>query len=362
MNDPKVSVCMVTYNQERFIGQAVESALMQETTFPVEIVIGEDCSTDQTRSIVQELACRRPEKIRPLLAERNMGARANFMRTLGECRGQYVAMLEGDDYWTNPHKLQRQVDLLDARLDWAMCFHPAQIIYDDWRKEPGMWPEKWDKPEATIVDLFNMDFIPTNAVLFRNRLFKEFPAWFPKLVMGDWPLHILNAAHGNIGFLPEVMSVYRVHAGGLWTSTPRAEQLTAIMRMLTAVDHHFRGRYAEPIDQCRLNVLNYVINEANEAKQSAHEATTAPQELRDLRTIHDQFVEEHRALKSFHDEWAGSIPYKVVRETLRPFKDVRSWWIRRSAASRRPIAPTPPAATPPAAPPPKLPYPDVRAA
>lgn len=331
---PKLSVCMVTYNQERYIGQAVESVLAQETNFPIEIVIGEDCSTDATRSILEGLAARRPECIRLLLAEKNRGGKLNFMQTFRKCRGEYVALLEGDDYWTCSTKLQRQVDALDTRQDWAICYHPAEIIYDDWRQAPGRWPATEQKPESTLVDLFNMDFIPTNAVVFRNRLFGDFPPWFAEITMGDWPLHILNASHGNIGFLPEVMSVYRVHSGGFWSSKSHADQMIAVMKMLTAVDHHFGGAYARPIEECRLNVLKYVINEAKEANE-------ALQQVAEFRSHHQGLLDEHRMLRDFYNEWGKSVAYRVAREAIRPFKQLRRklHWQKPSAAA---VVMTPP--------------------
>ena len=106
----KVSVCMITYNHERFIAQAVESALMQETDFDYEIVIGEDCSTDGTRQVLLDLHDRHPDRIRLLLREKNIGASHNFVGTLEACRGEYVAFLDGDDYWTCPNKLQKQAN------------------------------------------------------------------------------------------------------------------------------------------------------------------------------------------------------------------------------------------------------------
>ena len=106
MNDPKVSVCILTYNHEKYIAQAVESALQQRTTFPVEILIGEDCSTDRTRDIVAELGRRHPDRVGLHLAEKNQGGGRNFCNLFAQSRGQYVIILEGDDYWTAPHKQQ----------------------------------------------------------------------------------------------------------------------------------------------------------------------------------------------------------------------------------------------------------------
>ena len=109
---PKVSVLVLAYNQERYIAQAIQSALDQQTEFAIEIVIGEDCSTDRTRDILKRLAEDNPDLIRLLLREKNLGGTENFYDTLRQCRGEYVAMLEGDDYWTNPQKLQMQADAL----------------------------------------------------------------------------------------------------------------------------------------------------------------------------------------------------------------------------------------------------------
>src|SRR5919202_3380596 len=124
----KVSVLMITYNQEAFIAQAIRSALMQITDFDYEIVIGDDCSTDGTRDIVADLARKHPSKIRPLFQDVHLGVNRNLVSTLKACTGQYVAILEGDDYWTTQKKLQLQVNFLDCHYDYAICFHNVQVV------------------------------------------------------------------------------------------------------------------------------------------------------------------------------------------------------------------------------------------
>ncbi|MDQ3815609.1 MAG: glycosyltransferase family 2 protein, partial [Armatimonadota bacterium] len=128
----KVSIVMVTYNHEKYIAQAVESVLMQETNFDYELIIGEDCSQDKTRAIVMDFQRRFPERIRLLLPEKNLGGsgKTNFLQTLAAAQGQYVALLEGDDYWTSPHKLQKQVDFLDSHPECAICFHKSNMLYE----------------------------------------------------------------------------------------------------------------------------------------------------------------------------------------------------------------------------------------
>ncbi len=119
---PKVSVLMITYNHEQYIEQAVRSVMMQETDFDYELVIGEDCSTDRTREIVLRLKEEFPDKIRLLLPEKNLGMIPNFVATYEACRGEYIALCEGDDYWTHPKKLQIQVDYMKGS-ECRMCFH-----------------------------------------------------------------------------------------------------------------------------------------------------------------------------------------------------------------------------------------------
>src|ERR1700683_2854968 len=117
----KVSVLIVTYNQECYIGQAIESVLAQKVNFDYEIIIGDDCSTDGTRSLITEFQRLRPDRIKAILRDRNIGANRNVAGVAAASRGQYAAFLEGDDYWTATDKLQKQVDFLDAHPDRSIC-------------------------------------------------------------------------------------------------------------------------------------------------------------------------------------------------------------------------------------------------
>ncbi len=180
----KVSVLMLAYNHERFIAQALDSAVNQDVDFEYEIVIGEDCSTDGTRGIVKRYGERYPEKVRLLLPERNLGPRENFRQVLELCRGEYIAILEGDDYWTSPDKLQKQVDFLAANADFSICFHPVLIHRDGMAgKENQIFPENV-KSVSTIEDLLEYNFIPSCSAMFRNHLMKEFPECFSRIENG----------------------------------------------------------------------------------------------------------------------------------------------------------------------------------
>ena len=125
----KVSVLVMTYNHEKFIRQALDSVLMQETNFEYEILISEDCSTDRTRAIVLEFQQAHPEKVQLLLSTQNIHSNEIVVRGIRAAQGEYIALLDGDDYWTSPLKLQKQVDFLDSHPECSMCFHNARIFH-----------------------------------------------------------------------------------------------------------------------------------------------------------------------------------------------------------------------------------------
>ena len=256
----KVSVLIITYNQEEVVAQAVNSALMQEVNFPYEIVIGEDVSTDRTREIVLEFQKQHPDKIRVMLRDpatserdraRGLGGKTNFVQGLQDCRGEYVALLDGDDYWTSPHKLQKQVDFLDTHPECALCFHDVLMIFDDGKTEPRNFSSPHRKPISTVEDLLSENFIPTCSVLYRRRPQDEFPEWLLTTPTGDWGLHIINARHGKIGYLNEVMGVYRIHRGGNWSLTKRTRQIAAAIRMLDQFNEYLEHQFEKAIRRAK---------------------------------------------------------------------------------------------------------------
>jgi glycosyltransferase involved in cell wall biosynthesis len=239
---PKVSVLMISYNHEAYIAQAIDSVLAQTTDFDVEIVIGEDCSTDGTRRIALDYQRRHPGRIRVLAREKNLGMLPNLVDTYQNCRGQYIALLEGDDYWCDPLKLKSQVELLDARSDFAICFHNVAVVGDRSDGFPAQLCR--NVPEvSTIEDLAFQLYIPTCSVVLRNGLIPEFPAWFYKLGMGDWPLLLLAAQQGRIWYFDKIMAHYRRHPGGIWSSESNSRNseklLDAVNILNQALGHKF---------------------------------------------------------------------------------------------------------------------------
>ncbi len=253
----KVSVCITTYNHERYIAQAIESALMQVVDFPYEILIGEDESSDGTRDIVLAYQRKYPERIRLFLHDHPPGyvhvnGRQNFINNLANATGQYIALLEGDDYWTCPSKLQKQVEYLDKNPGYAICFHNAKEIYENGEREPWDYCPPGMKETLTLRDLLACNFMPTCSVVFRRGLFHEFPDWYSHLRFGDWPLHILNAERGDIRYINELMGVHRHHPGGIWSSVGPAQDTEETLRFYTTISSYlgsrYHGRYADIIN------------------------------------------------------------------------------------------------------------------
>lgn len=246
-NIPTVSIKMSTYNHGQFIAKAIESVLMQKTTFPFELIIGEDCSTDNTRAVILEYQQRNSNIVKPILNDRNMGMKHTFHQTLSACHGDYIAILDGDDYWTSPHKLQKQVDFMNTHPECSISFHNVQMVYEN-GKESQIYIKKADK-YVVFEDLLKMCFIPSCSVMLRNHLFDTFPAGFDDIPMSDWPLYILTAQHGRICYLDEVMGAWRYHAGGVWTQggTPSTEhQLKTAawqLKFYEVINRHLEYRY-----------------------------------------------------------------------------------------------------------------------
>lgn len=247
----KVSVLITTYNQEAFIAQALESVLAQSVDFPYEILIGEDASTDRTREIVEQFATKYPDTIRVLLADptiaerdraRGIGGKTNFMMGFAACRGEYIALLDGDDYWTDPYKLQKQLDFLSRHPECNGCFHDVMVCYEDGSAPAHRMCGPDQKEISTVEDLLKGNFISTCSVVFR-KMFGELPAWFYDMPTGDWPLHVLSAEYGKLGYINQVMATYRLHRKGFWSQQDYLMSLEKEMKIYKAFRDHFGSRY-----------------------------------------------------------------------------------------------------------------------
>lgn len=234
-NRPMVSVCMITYNHEQYIAQAIDSVLMQQTTFSYDFIIGEDCSTDNTRAIVLQYQQKYSGKIRLLLPEKNLGAHENLHRTLAACGARYIAFLEGDDYWVDPMKLQQQVDFMESHLECSLCFHNVYELHQG----HGHFVPQYNSPMKkfySLEDIAVWNFIHASSVMFRSTVLTDLSApWIRELGMCDWPWWVLCAQKGSLGYIDSIMSVYRKHPGGIWSSQPKVNAIDGTLRASYAI-------------------------------------------------------------------------------------------------------------------------------
>lgn len=256
-NQPLVSVFVITYNHAPYIRECLDSILTQTFRGSFEICIGEDESTDGTREICQEYARQYPDKIRLFLRSRNDPARRkypapfmnNSLETMKACRGVYIAFCEGDDYWIDPLKLQKQVDFLAAHPECSACCTSALKKKDG---EEQLLPETTlhgDSPFfLTLENMLEDNHIVTCTVLARNRLF-EFPEWAGTLRQTDWTHSILCAQKGKIAWLPEYTAVRRVHPGGVWTSSSSAAMFQSGIDCYTCFRKHLPAEHHPQIDR-----------------------------------------------------------------------------------------------------------------
>lgn len=220
----KLSVVMITYNHGLYLKKAIESILNQITNFEFELIISSDASTDNTDFIVESIIKEHPKGsyIKFTSHQKNIGVMPNFHYALKQATSQYVALCEGDDYWTNENKLQKQVDFLDQNEQFSICYHSVSIDENNVIKTDNI--TKTVNKVTTILDLAKGNFMHTCSVMYKNHLFVEFPTYFTQSPIGDYYLHMLNARFGKIYFFEENMANYRVHNSSYWSSKKQKER------------------------------------------------------------------------------------------------------------------------------------------
>jgi glycosyltransferase involved in cell wall biosynthesis len=244
----KVSVVVVTYNHADYIDQALRSVYEQETNFEFEVIISEDASTDGTGDIVRSWRDRYPMQTRLILSEQNVRTNEVVTRGFSASRGEFVALLDGDDYWTSPLKLQHQVDCLDTDPTLSMCFCNAEIVGGGEAPIGKLWTSPDLKRRLGLKDLWHGNPFATCGSMFRRSSVLNIPRWYDDFFpVTDWPLYILFAEHGEIAFLPEAMGAYRLHDGGLYSAQSLLAKLTSMDALYRRINECLDGRYTAAI-------------------------------------------------------------------------------------------------------------------
>lgn len=247
-----ISVCCITYNHEKFISKAVDGFLMQRTNFKYEILIGEDCSTDGTRAILDKYTEKYPDKIKIITSKNNVGANNNAIRTIKAAKGRYIAFCDGDDFWIDPNKLQKQVDFLERSPNYVICCHYYKEI-----DSPGNL--LYVNPNPVILEYDYNDLIvnrqaetATSSVVVRKDCITDLfdQQWYPNCNAADKFLKLFATFHSRkkIYVIPEVMSCYRKHKGGVWSMKSaeflRKKQLSDFNIIIKNFNHNFSQKLA----------------------------------------------------------------------------------------------------------------------
>ena len=260
---PVLSICIQTYNHEKFIGQALDSILNQKTSFNFEIIIGEDDSKDNTRNICIEYANKYPDKIRLFLRDRslshlfdengNLVRRLNGIWTRFSARGEYIALMEGDDYWIDPLKLEKQINFLVSNPDYLFCCHRSHISKSN--ELVGVRPKRAVKSVQLENNLIRKT-LHTTSLVFKNikELNDALITYGLNFSTGDYFITLFLASRGPGYLFPDVMGVYRVHSGGVYSPLGEIKKLQMGIHNRRAALKHIPMNFKQKMI-CRLMIL-----------------------------------------------------------------------------------------------------------
>jgi glycosyltransferase involved in cell wall biosynthesis len=236
---PLVSVAMIAYNVGKFLAEAIESVLVQETGFKVELIIGEDCSTDNTREIALEYQMKYPHVIKVLLPEKNQGLTPNSIATQNACSGKYIALLDGDDFWTDPLKLQKQVEFLEIHPQFSASGHQSEKIYED--GSPSMLFGETEEKVYGLNDTITHRKFHTSSLVYRREFWVKTGGIPANISSNERAIYPMLAIFGKIQYFKEPMCVYRLSGANLTSRITYKELETdlAMIPWLKKLDNNF---------------------------------------------------------------------------------------------------------------------------
>ena len=240
---PTISACIISYNQQEYIAQTLEGALMQQVDVPYEIVVSDDCSTDNTAQIIEAFA-KKDARIRVLRHHKNVGMHRNWLQAINACRGEFVALCEGDDTWTDNQKLTKQLAVLQANTKLSCCFTDAalqaektiHLRFNSYLKENDV---DLNRSIFNLEDLSQTNFIPTCTILFRKEMDLVLPPEYFKSPYADWFVHIYNALRGDFYLIPEKTACYRLHEAGVFGKIEQKQRNAFKLRCLALLYQGF---------------------------------------------------------------------------------------------------------------------------
>lgn len=251
MKTPLLSVCLITYNHANYIRQAIEGVLMQEVDFSWNLIIADDFSTDGTREILLEYKQKYPDFISLILQEKNVGPAQNWIDLLNKPNSKYIAYFEGDDYWTNPLKLKKQIEFLEENINYSLVFHNVLVKYEDMNGINHPFCSNYAET-TTISDVIKNWYIPSVSMVFKRQYIEVVPAWFMNIYNGDYALHLILAHNGKIKYLDEIMGVYRKNMAALSGSYSTERNNNHLIKLFTFFNSYSNYSYTREIGK-RIN-------------------------------------------------------------------------------------------------------------
>lgn len=267
MTNLLVSVVMITYGHEKYIEKSINGVLSQVLDGKIELLISDDRSPDNTENIVNKIITEHPNGswIKYIKHSENKGAIPNFAWSISQAEGKYIAICEGDDYWTDPLKLQKQINFLDHNEDYSICFHHVDEVDENGKLiSEKIVQSEIEEKDYTIDDLSKGNFIHTPSVVFRKNV-QKLPDFFIFSPLGDYPLHMINASYGKIKYFPDTMAVYRVGAG-IWSSQTRIYKVINTLFTLKLLISYFSS--ATEIKKELTGQYNHLVEELENLKNT----------------------------------------------------------------------------------------------
>jgi len=275
---PLVSVSITAFNSEKWLSRALDSVLLQRTDFPIEIVIGDDCSADGTIAIARSYRERNPTLIRVLERSENLGMQRNFYDTFEQCRGKYIAWLDADDYWTGPEKLAIQAQLMESDPSISACGHFVRWVTPDGEVRRERSPSK-SPGRYGLEEIIRHNFLPSPSIVFRNGIHRELPKWFVDITgLVDWAVLVLAALAGDVVLIDRVMADYMLTPGSAYMSKGPEYQERMDVRFCEQMENilpsEFR-RLARAAKGKRYEGLAFVLRQQGDSTASREAALKA---------------------------------------------------------------------------------------
>lgn len=257
----KINIILITYNHAKYIRQTLESILMQKAAYDVEIIVADDCSTDNTVQIIKEYEDKASFTFTYLPKEHNVGYVRNYQQAFAYCTGDYIAIMEGDDYWVKPSHLQQHIDFLENHKEFSMSYNRhIRLFEDQGREEIFDWTSNKDYESVTTEDLALGNKIGNlSCCVFKGKYIKNIDPKLFDMEIADWMLGMYMGQFGTLAYLKDVSSAYRIHDDGQWSGINDREQCIKIIELIKEYDKYFDYKYTEAFTKHkkRLEILLY---------------------------------------------------------------------------------------------------------